>query len=164
WVVLIGIDQYAHSPLHGCVSDALLMEKYFVEDLHVPRDRIQLLLGSKEHTSPDDPLCPSRTHIIQALLGIITNPDVEYGDNIIIHFSGHGSCYQRPEFDDDGCGEPGYVEALCPIDRDTPGANGKPIPDISDHEFNAILTQIFRAKGHRITVILDCCHSASVSR
>ncbi|KAK0437406.1 caspase domain-containing protein [Armillaria borealis] len=164
WVVLIGIDQYAHYPLRGCVSDALLMQKYFIEDLRVPWDRIQLLLGSREHISCDDPMNPSRIHIIHALLGIITNPDVEYGDNIIIYFSGHGSYYQCPEFDDDESGEPGYVEALCPIDRDTPDDNGKPIPDISDHEFNAILTQIFRAKGHRITVILDCCHSASVSR
>ncbi|PBK95064.1 hypothetical protein ARMGADRAFT_926128, partial [Armillaria gallica] len=146
------------------VSDVLLMEKYFVEDLHVPRDRIQLLLGSREHSSREDPMKPSPAHIIDALLGIMTNPNVEYGDNIVIYFSGHGSYYQHSEFDDNERGELGYVEALCPIDRDTPGTNGKPTPDISDHEFNAILTQIFRAKGHRTTVILDCCHSDSISR
>ncbi|SJL17887.1 uncharacterized protein ARMOST_21454 [Armillaria ostoyae] len=164
WVVLIGIDMYPESPLQGCMSDALLMEQYFTGDLGVPQNCVQLLLGSREHTSRDDPLYPSRAHIIQALLGIITDPDVEYGDNIIIYFAGHGSCYQCPEFDGDESGEPGYVEALCPIDRDTPDENDKPIPDISDHEFNTILTQIFRVKGHRITVILDCCHSASVSQ
>ncbi len=62
---------------------------------------------------------PSPAHIIDALLGIITNPNVEYGDNIVIYFSGHGSYYQHSEFDDNEHGELGYVEALCPIDRDT---------------------------------------------
>ncbi|KAK0241031.1 hypothetical protein EDD85DRAFT_765283, partial [Armillaria nabsnona] len=133
--------------LRGCVSDALLMEKYFVEDLHMPSDRIQLLLGSREYISREETMNPSRAHIINALLGIITNPNVEYGDNIVIYFSGHGSYHQHSEFDDDERGELGYIEALCPIDRDTPGTNGKPTPDISDHEFNAILTHIFRAKG-----------------
>ncbi|PBK64990.1 hypothetical protein ARMSODRAFT_865321, partial [Armillaria solidipes] len=153
--VLIGIDIYPDYPLRGCVSDALLMEKYFIEDLRVPRDRIQLLLGSREHTSPDDPLCPSRTHITDMLLGLATNDEIHNGDNIIIFYSGHGSCYEKEE---DGLGESEYVEAFCPIDR-SPG-----VPDISDRELNSILTQITRAKGHQITVILDCCHASSVSR
>ncbi|KAK0457622.1 hypothetical protein IW261DRAFT_1661142 [Armillaria novae-zelandiae] len=39
-----------------------------------------------------------------------------------------------------------------------------PIPDISDREFNAILTHIYQAKGNPITVILDCCHTANLNR
>ncbi len=38
------------------------------------------------------------------------------------------------------------------------------MPDISDRELNTILTLISLSKGHRITVILDCCHSGGVSR
>ncbi len=60
--------------------------------------------------------------------------------------------------------ETAYIETLCPIDRDTLDANGVLIPDISDRELNTLLTQISREKGHRITVILDCCHSGGVSR
>ncbi|SJL17911.1 uncharacterized protein ARMOST_21480 [Armillaria ostoyae] len=161
WAVLIGINEYVSYPLRGCVPDARLMERYLTEDLGVPSNRIQLLLGSKEHMSPEDPVCPSRAHIVDVLLSLTTNPKIAYGDNIIIYFSGHGSYYPYHTEEDD---EPEYIETLCPIDRDTPGEDGKPVPDISDWEFNTILSLISRAKGHCITVILDCCHSSSVSR
>ncbi len=137
------------------------MERYLTEDLGVPSDRIQLLLGSKEHLSPGDPMNPSRRHIIGTLLSLITNSQIAHGDNIIIYYSGHGSYYPHHTQEDD---EPEYIETLCPIDRDTLGENGKPIPDISDRELNTILTLISRAKGNRITLILDCCHSGGVCR
>ncbi|KAK0472110.1 hypothetical protein IW261DRAFT_1571356 [Armillaria novae-zelandiae] len=89
--VLIGIDEYASYPLQGCVSDVRSMEKYLVESLGVPRDRIQLFLGSREHMSPGDPMYPSRAHIIDTLLSIIHNPEIIYGDSIIIFYAGHGS-------------------------------------------------------------------------
>ncbi|PBK64974.1 hypothetical protein ARMSODRAFT_940725 [Armillaria solidipes] len=138
------------------------MERYLTEDLGVPGNRIQLLVGSKEHTFPDDPVCPSRSHIVGALLSLISNPEIAHGDNIIIYYAGHGSRYPLTEDDEDD--ETRYIEALCPIDRDTPGDNDKHVPDISDREFNSILTLISLSKGHRITVILDCCHSGGVSR
>ncbi len=138
------------------------MERYLTEDLGVPSDRTQLLVGSKEHTSPEDPIYPSRVHIIDTLLSLIKNPGIARGDNIIIYYSGHGSCY--PFTDDGEDYEPEHIETLCPIDRDTTGANGEPVPDISDREFNTILSLISRAKGNTITVILDCCHSGSVTR
>ncbi|KAK0475638.1 caspase domain-containing protein [Armillaria luteobubalina] len=159
--VLIGIDEYASYPLQGSVSDVKLMEKYLIEDLGVPSNRIQLLVGSKEHTSLDDPIYPSRAHIVGALRSLITNPAIAHGDNIVIYYSGHGS-YYSPHTEEDS--EAGYIEALCPIDRDAPGDNGKPVPDISDREFNMILSLIAEAKGHHITVILDCCHSGGVCR
>lgn len=161
WAVLIGIDEYASYPLRGCVPDIQLMEKYFTEDLSVPRNRIQLLVGSNEHLSPRDSMNPSRAHILAALLSLVTNPEIAYGDNIIIYFSGHGSSYPPGT---KGDSEADYIQALCPIDRDTPGENGKPVPDISDREFNTILSLISRVKGHNITVILDCCYSGGVSR
>ncbi len=61
------------------VSDVRLMEKYLTEDLGVPPNRIQLLLGSKEHTFPGDPMNPSRANIIDALLSIIDNPEILHG-------------------------------------------------------------------------------------
>ncbi|PBK95045.1 hypothetical protein ARMGADRAFT_1010988 [Armillaria gallica] len=137
------------------------MEKYLTEDLRVPRDRIELLLDSTEDASHIVPIYPSRAHIVGALLSLITNPKISHGDNIIIYYSGHGSYYpyHTEEYDD-----PEYIETLCPIDRDMRGENGKPVPDISDRELNTILTLISRAKGNRITLILDCCHSGGVCR
>ncbi|SJL17892.1 uncharacterized protein ARMOST_21459 [Armillaria ostoyae] len=137
------------------------MEKYLTKDLGVPRSRIQLLVGSNEHTSPEDPMNPSRAHIISALLSLISNPEIAYGDNIIIYYSGHGSYYPPHTEEDD---EKEYIETLCPIDRDTLDADGVPIPDVSDREMNTILTLISRAKGHCITVILDCCYAGGLCR
>ncbi len=45
WTVLIGVDGDPHYPLDGCVSDAELMEKYLAEDLGIPSNRMQRLLG-----------------------------------------------------------------------------------------------------------------------
>ncbi|KAK0462313.1 caspase domain-containing protein [Desarmillaria tabescens] len=134
WAVLIGIDEYPYQVLHGCVSDVRVMEKYLTEDLCVPRDRIQLLLGSKEHTSADDPMYPSRAHIIGTLTGLIAEDRIKHGDNIIIYYAGHGTSYN-----DEG-------------------------HSAFDREINGILTEICRTKGYRITLILDCCHSGGASR
>ncbi len=73
------------------------MQKYFTEDLHVPPNRIQLLLGSQEQVSPENPLYPSRTHITEMLLSLATKDEIQDGDNIIIFYSGHGSSrgYQK---------------------------------------------------------------------
>ncbi|KAK0222982.1 hypothetical protein EDD85DRAFT_941300 [Armillaria nabsnona] len=128
------------------------------------RDRLERGMGTNrlmsciahlynEHTSPVDPMTPSRAHIVSVLLSIVGNPKIAYNDNIIIYYSRHE---KRDTIE--------HIEALCPIDRDTPGDDGKPVTDISDRELNAILTQISRVKGHRITVILDCCHSGGTSR
>ncbi|PBK90975.1 hypothetical protein ARMGADRAFT_864995, partial [Armillaria gallica] len=153
WAVLIGIDAYRIRPLHGCVSDALAMESYLIKDLGVPQERIQRLLGPTEleHESLNHSSTPSRANIVSSLLSLVSNPEIEFGDNIIIYISGHGSRYSPSHF-----GLAGSIEALCPIDRGNLGADGTPIPDISDREINAILTEIARSKGHHITVVLDC--------
>ncbi|KAK0470400.1 peptidase C14, caspase domain-containing protein, partial [Desarmillaria tabescens] len=145
--------------LNGCISDALLMEKYLTKDLGVPKEHIEVLIGPKEHASTRDQKYPTYANIISALLGLINDSEIAYGDNIVIYFAGHGS-YYPPEEDGDE-----YIEALCPIDRDILDANGaNPVPDISDREFNTILRLISQAKGPHITVILDCCHSGGASR
>ncbi|KAK0227215.1 hypothetical protein EDD85DRAFT_776991, partial [Armillaria nabsnona] len=99
-----------------------------------------------------------RANIIRALCSLVHNPQIEQGDNIVIYFSGHGSTGGRP-------GDHLFpIEALCPIDRNTIDSSGSRVPDISDREINAILTEISRAKGHHITCILDCCHSGGITR
>ncbi|KAK0431850.1 hypothetical protein EV421DRAFT_2064352, partial [Armillaria borealis] len=163
WAVLIGIDAYKSSPLRGCVSDALLVEKYLKEEIGVPQERIQRLLGSQD-TSSDDPSFPSRINIVNTLLSLVDNPQIEVGDNIIIYFSGHGSGYSPKDYhfgdaEDSGSlgGVDESIEAICPIDRDTIDGSGLRVPDISDREINSIFQQISRSKGHRITFFLDAC-------
>ncbi|KAK0501833.1 caspase domain-containing protein [Armillaria luteobubalina] len=174
WAVVIGIDAYRFSPLRGCVSDTLFVEKYLTEHLGVPKERIQRLIGTQANIYPGDTSIPSRFNIIRTLLSVMTNPHIEYGDNIIIYYSGHGSHYSCSEYfynwetgSDNGQADItgiGSIEALCPLDRNTLDANGTLVPDISDREINTILSQISRFKGRRITLILDCCHSGGMTR
>ncbi|KAK0224033.1 hypothetical protein IW262DRAFT_1268602, partial [Armillaria fumosa] len=174
WVVLIRIDGYLLYPLCGCVADTLTMEKYLVDDLLVPRERIQQLLGSACYgdTSTDVSSIPSHANVISLLHSLIMNPDIKCGDPIIIFFSGHCSCYplsdddNDPDFDEEPNDERSqkYVEALCPMDHNTLNSSGMLIPDITDWKLNTILTQIAYTKGNQITFILDCCHAGSVTR
>ncbi|PBK90855.1 hypothetical protein ARMGADRAFT_1082580 [Armillaria gallica] len=171
YAVLIGIDGYSTYPLRGCVADAVEMKKYLVEYLHVPNERSQGFLGPVPYgdTSTDvSSLSPSRANILSVLLSLITNLDIKYGDPIIIFFAGHGSRYllssQDGPDDDKALSPPKFVEAFCPMDRDSRDSNGVPVPDISDRELNTILSQIFNEKGSRITCILDCCHAGSITR
>ncbi|KAK0243567.1 caspase domain-containing protein [Armillaria nabsnona] len=173
YAVLIGIDAYKSYPLRGCVSDALAMRQYLTDDLHVPKERIQCLLGPGGNSHVDSSI-PSRRNIISALLDLARNSQIEADDCIIIYFSGHGTSYQcarchesilTGEKPERACLKSLCpIEALCPIDREALDTDDTPVPDISDREFNSIIAQISRAKGNRITVILDCCHSANLNR
>ncbi len=151
-------------PTHcaGCVADALAMVQCLVEVVGVPKDRIQTLLGPKDQH--DANAIPSRQNILSTLRSLSTKTDIKRGDPIIFCFAGHGSRYAWSGLDDDNGlnsdkehdnehspARAGFVEALCPIDRDN-------VPDISDRELNTIFSQIYRTGGHPITVILDCCH------
>ena len=84
WAVLIGIDAYECNPLHCCVRDALKMERYLTEDLGMLKHRIQRLLGSKEHVLSDNYHIPTCVNTIQTLIGLMNNPKIQNGQNIII--------------------------------------------------------------------------------
>ncbi len=165
------------------------MEKYLIEDLGVPGDRIQCLLGTEPYTSSIHPLSnyarrslcflkrcfyqtmglswkfpdniPTRENIIDTLLSLSTNSQIRTGDNIIIYFAGYGSRYSHYNYRNIS-GWRSYINALCPIDRTV--LNNCEVPDISDLEMDNILTEISRTKGHRITFILDSCHCAGVTK
>ncbi|KAK0457620.1 peptidase C14, caspase domain-containing protein, partial [Armillaria novae-zelandiae] len=158
WAVLIGIDGYPN-PLRGCVADALVIEKYLTDVLHVPKDRIQYLLGKQLDDSstliPHNNVPPTRANIVDTLLGLSKNTKINNGDSIIIFFSGHGSSYYYL------C----PIEALCPIDRrGTPDGQDACVPDISDREINNILAYIYHRKDARITLVLDCCHAGGATK
>lgn len=139
------------------------MDTYLVNRLNVPRSRIQRLVAPLDEYNSfnfrheESDRLPTRAAIIETLIDLIHNEDIEYGDNIIVYYSGHGSRYPCNTFFSGIAGE-GYVEVLCPMDR------GGGIFDITDREFNVILSLIRLAKGPRITVILDCCHAGGTTR
>ncbi|PBL01552.1 hypothetical protein ARMGADRAFT_220429 [Armillaria gallica] len=168
WAVLIGIDAYQSNPLHGCVSDALMMKELLMVKFEVPEHRIQCLLGSNDPT-PGSSTIPSRANIINVFYNLIGNAEIQRGDNIIIYYAGYGSSYHCSQqcAPNSTCRKAGVcpIEAMCPIDRDTVDPDSRRwIPDISDREINALFTQISRTKGHKITFLTDCCYSGGMSR
>ncbi|KAK0491502.1 hypothetical protein IW261DRAFT_93138 [Armillaria novae-zelandiae] len=151
WVVIIGIDAYDQSPLDGAFRNAKMILKYFIEDLGVPHTRIQCLLAPRSVKKSEAANFKhlTRANIIYTLYSLVSNKAVEPGDNIVVYFAGHGSCYPLPD-------QQGPMQCLCPVDRDSTDAAGKTVHDISDRELNVILSEIGRSKGDRITVLLDC--------
>ncbi|PBK82928.1 hypothetical protein ARMGADRAFT_876482, partial [Armillaria gallica] len=144
WALLIGINVYSSSdfsPLRGCMNDVQRMVEFLVHDLGMSEGHIKCRIDV------DSPICE---HIINTLLSLTTKPEIQYGDNIIIYFAGHGSSYKW------GTSWEGCIEALCPMDRTSSSGTYDSIPDISDREINTILTEISRTKGSHITFILDC--------
>ncbi|SJL01002.1 uncharacterized protein ARMOST_04316 [Armillaria ostoyae] len=168
WAILIGIDVYKHSRLRGCVSDTLLIKRFFTDDLGMPEGRIQCLLGPNNPTPGDPKLTPTPSHanIVDMLYSLVHSPEIDQNDNIIIYYAGHGSIYRCPEHPHAVRCHSGLcpTEALCPLDRDTQDADGKWIPDISDREINTLFKHISLAKGNKITFIADCCYARSFSR
>ncbi|SJL17351.1 uncharacterized protein ARMOST_20901 [Armillaria ostoyae] len=180
WALLIGIDAYPFRPLRDCMSDARKIAKYLIQDLGVPEDHIKHLLSTgsvddfterypgvyyKGMFIENDPSIPTRANIIDALLDLSTNSQIQYGDNIIIYFSGHGSLYKCSDFYEAGSlAAVGHFEALCPMDRTPCNPSHISIPDISDREMRTILDEISHTKGHHITCILDCCYSENVDK
>ncbi|KAK0191757.1 hypothetical protein F5146DRAFT_929455, partial [Armillaria mellea] len=120
WAVLIGIDAYLSSPLCGCVPDTLMMKELLMKRFGVPEHHIQCLLGSKNPIPGS--MTPSRANITNLLYGLTDNNEIQGGDNIIIHYAGHGSSYHCLQQCTDKCicHKAGVcpVEVMCPIDHD----------------------------------------------
>ncbi|KAK0232352.1 hypothetical protein EDD85DRAFT_970834 [Armillaria nabsnona] len=152
--VIISIDAYPRYPLYGCVSDAELMEKYFVEDLGVPKDRIQRLLDPIGQKTADSSTSPTRANIIRTLYSLIDNPAIMRGDNIVVYFAGNGAFYDAQEYYCDkvppevSIASMRSIQALCPMDHGASDDTGSEIPDISVREIDAIVTQISQPQDY----------------
>ena len=124
------------------------MRDYLVEYLGVPKDRIRLLHNA------------SREVILNALYDLRDNTHIQFGDNILVHFSGHGSSYEARSFFKTRVGSAGSIEAICPSDRSA----DYEISDISDRELNLVLSEVRDAKGGNITFIVDSCYAGGMMR
>ncbi|KAK0476015.1 hypothetical protein IW261DRAFT_505 [Armillaria novae-zelandiae] len=161
WAVLIAIDAYQPTPLHGCVSGALSMKKFLIDELKVPEHRIQCLLGSN-NPIPGSPTTPSRANVVNVLYSLIDNVQIKSSDNIVIYYAGHRSSYycspagQCAATGSSTCLNTGVcpIQAMCPMDCDTMNTDGCRIPDISDRELNTLFAQIVRAKGSNLKITL----------
>jgi caspase domain-containing protein len=146
WALLVGIDGYkAVNQLNGCVNDIEAMRTFLVNQ-HVSEDHI-LTLTDQQAT---------RAAILSAFDEfLINNTAIAFNDQILFHYSGHGS--QMP--DTTGVEPDGLNETIVPYDSRT-----QDIYDIPDKVLASLLAQLANKKGKNITIILDSCHSGSGSR
>ncbi|KAG6849040.1 hypothetical protein H0H93_011839 [Arthromyces matolae] len=154
FAVTIGINDYPTDPLHHAVHDADAFEN-FLMSTGVPTKNITSL-RNKEATG---------MAILGALEALITNKDIGAQDNIIIFYAGHGSEANVPE---EWRTRNRKMQMLIPCDFDlnlTTGPWNQPGHPILDIQLGDIIRRIHEKKGGLpITVVMDCCHSASVTR
>lgn len=174
WALLIGIDFYManqlpdgswYPSLGGCVRDIAHVEAFLRTRLGVPQERLFKLTASNPHWPPDDadlhrrPLeaptqWPTYENMVRLFrqLGEAAAP----GDQVYIHYSGHGgrATTAFPALKGDGA----FDEALVPTDIGHSTARY-----LRDVEL-AYLLQAMVDKGLVVTVVFDSCHSGGATR
>lgn len=156
--VLIGIDDYSQKPLRGCVNDIDQIERILHDRLEVPSERITRFAAPRSDAVPPAPpssLRPTRDEIRKFLNRLAG--EVRSDDLVFLYYSGHGS-QVTTKLNRHWIAR----EALVPMDYwngDEPQRHRL----LYDFELNGLLARIAERAGD-LTVVLDCCHSASATR
>ena len=82
----IGNDAYPKAPLSDCLNGVDLIRRYFMQFLNVPLDHVRALRDASRETP------------IFALYDLRDDERIKPDDNILIHFSRHGSSYDTWDY------------------------------------------------------------------
>ncbi len=159
YMLCIGINNYlaTNSPscrvckdrelknLNGCVNDVDTISKLFNRFYDFKNENIIKLLDQQA----------SRAAIFQAFDQLLAK--CKRGDYLVFFYSGHGSYEYETAADKTTTGK-GYRNTILPADITKPG-----ISDITSVDLNNVFAG-FAEKGVVLTVITDCCHSATNTR
>jgi hypothetical protein len=158
YAILIGIDDYPDKPLKSCVRDVQDTKAYLESVLH---DSVAVHMVTASRTDPkltdavkDRGLWPTRDNIISAFNEVTSL--ARAGDFVYIHYSGHGT--RKPpsgEFSNKSTGDLALV--LLGEGKDNQ------VRYLWGFELGYLLKAMVD-NGLIITLILDCCFSASVYR
>src|SRR5512135_1128716 len=151
------LPEGSYPNLGGCVRDAQLVEDFLRERLHLKEDRLVKLTSTDVATgAPPEPPedRPTDENVIRAFKHLTEKADP--GDHVYVHYSGHGG--RTPTLLPEVKGEGGIDEALVPIDIGNSTARY-----LRDVEL-AKLLQDMVARGLRVTMVLDSCHSGGATR
>lgn len=174
YALLIGVDCYLPHSLEGggyypclggSVQDITLAEAFLRRKLEIPEQNLLKLTATYTGPLPAGPhhgyrppeapeLWPTHDNIVNAfkkLAGLVRS-----GDQLYIHYSGHGgrAKTQWPDIK----GAAGLDEGLVPLDIGHPGSDY-----VRDFELVYLLKQLV-ATGALVTLVLDCCHSGGAVR
>jgi caspase domain-containing protein len=150
YAILIGINTYEDKPLKGCVRDVQNIKKYLEErsnPIHIQ------IFTATESIDPELSI-PTEDPIFWPTYDNVTSALAKAGDFICIHYSGHGTRAQaRSEFSNKSTGD----LALVLLD----GGKESQIRYLWGPRL-AISLKAMVDKGLVVTLVLDCCFSASV--
>jgi Caspase domain len=146
--LVIGIDEYPgfgpEDQLAGAVRDALIMEEVLVSRHGFASGDVLRRLGAEA----------TRRALLDSLESI--RGRVGSGDQVVFFFSGHGSQVTDRERDEGD----GLDETLVPFDSGREDSENR---DVTDDEINYWAAGILEKTPH-LTLIFDCCHSATLHR
>lgn len=152
YAILIGINAYPNRPLESCVRDVQKI-KECLESKPLAIDIQTLTANSGDTSLEHSESWPTCRNVTSALETITSR--AQPGDFIYIHYSGHGTrldpCYERSN---QSTGD----LALVLLDEDGSRAMSLPGPRLAN------LLKAMVDKALVITLVLDCCFSASVYR
>ena len=163
--LLIGIDKYLdnelpdgnyYRDLSGCVRDINHVERFLLTTLSVPAKNILKLTATDNGSSkPAEPrrLWPTYENIVAGFQSLTRK--AKAGDQIYIHYSGHGGLVNSlvPELKANG-----LDESLVPTNIGY--SEARYVRDIE-------LAKLLRSMAERkllVTIVLDSCHSAGMTR
>lgn len=143
--LIVGIDQYRDgiSRLRGCVNDAAAFRSLLIDPrIGFPPENLTLLLDDEA----------TRERILDELEALTLR--VAKDDVVVLFYAGHGSRIVDPEGNFDA------IESLVPVDS---GREERANRDIFDVEIDQWIQSV-NQKTPYVTLIMDCCHSGSVTR
>ncbi|KAL4906195.1 caspase domain-containing protein [Aspergillus multicolor] len=159
YALLIGVDAYPVKPLRGCVRDVHRIKQYL--EGASPSLQFDVLTATfTSEASESSPLgepahlWPTTANVTAALEHIITSANP--GDLVYVHFSSHGTRIgSAHKFSDQSTGDLALV-LLDPRDVSrTRNLHGVVLASYLKRMVD---------KGLVVTMVLDCCYSASVYR
>lgn len=147
-LLAIGIDSYiSENPLGGCVNDARAIIDWVRAASEDEGCKLSIRGLFDEQATREEVLEAIREHFAKAIAG----------EQAILFFAGHGgqeiAGVEWADVEPDG-----LLETRVCHD-----SNGKSIPDIADKEWRALIG-MHTARGVRVTVIFDSCHSGHGTR
>ena len=138
--LLVGINNYQHAPLRGCINDVKQMKDLLTLHYNFKEENIKVLLdGDATYNG------------IQAGLEWLSQGGDESDAVRVFHYSGHGS-YMA---DENGDEPDGRDECLVPVDHETAGF-------LTDDSLKKLYISF--PKTGNLTLIMDSCHSGTVQR
>ena len=146
YAVIVGVADYPNAnPLVGPVEDANNMHRFLVKSMGYEESGIKVLTDSKA----------TRSNILQTTQNWLVE-STQAGDEVLFYFSGHGFQVEDKNNEETDNKD----EAIAPYNVAV-NENNEFVNMITDDEIGDLLA---RMTDRKATVIIDSCHSGSLTR